>query len=149
MEVLKIVMASPCQPKATHFSCQLWKMEATKIHECEMRSLRNQTDKTQARLKTTLDGKVNKTRKNVNYGMRNWLSIERKFEIIEAYENGANFEKLSCDFGMHELTIRAIIRRKEEIKVSVRKDNETHVDNIHKSKLADEMEKLLISNKSK
>ena len=145
-------MASPCQPKATHFSCQLWKMEATKIHECEMRSLRNQTDKTQARLKTTLDGKVNKTRKNVNYGMRNWLSIERKFEIIEAYENGANFEKLSYDFDMHELTIRAIIRRKEEIKASVKKNmaNESYVDNIDiKSNLADEMKKLLISNKMK
>ena len=143
-------MASPYQSKATHFSCQLWQMEATNIHEHEMYSLRNQTDKTQAKLKMTLDGKVNKTRKNVNSGIRNWLSIERKFEIIEAYEKGANFEKLSCNFGMHELTIRAIIRRKEEIKASVRKNvaNKSNVDNNDsKSNLADELKKLLISNK--
>ena len=112
---------------------------------------RNQTDKTQAKHKT-VDGKINKTRKNVHHGIRNWLSIDRKLEIIEAYENNrANFATLSYDFGMHELTIRAIIRRKEEIKASVKKNiaNENYDDNIDKSKLADEMEKLLISNQSK
>ena len=112
---------------------------------------RNQTDKTQAKHKT-VDGKINKTRKNVHHGTRNWLSIDRKLEIIEAYENNrANFAKLSYDFGMHELTVRAIIRRKEEIKASVKKNiaNENYDDNIDKSKLADEMEKLLISNQSK
>ena len=111
---------------------------------------RNQTDKTQAKHKT-VDGKINKTRKNVQQGTRNWLSIDRKLEIIEAYENNrANFAKLSYDFGMHELTIRAIIRRKEEIKASVRKNvaNESNVDNNDsKSNLADDMKKLLISNK--
>ena len=119
--------------------------------------LRNQNDKTPANLKT-VEGKVSKTRKNVQlgigtFGMRsNWLSIGKKLEIIENYENGANFAKLTCDFGMHELTIRAIVRRKEEIKESVRKniENETYINNINKSKLADEMEKLLISkNESK
>ena len=119
--------------------------------------LRNQNDKTPANLKT-VEGKVSKTRKNVQlgigtFGMRsNWLSIGKKLEIIENYENGANLAKLSCDFGMHELTIRAIVRRKEEIKESVRKniENETYINNINKSKLADEMEKLLISkNESK
>ena len=111
---------------------------------------RNQTDKTQEKHKT-VDGKINKTRKNVQQGTRNWLSIDRKLEIIEAYENNrANFAKLSYDFGMHELTIRAIIRRKEEIKASVRKNvaNESNVDNNDsKSNLADDMKKLLISNK--
>ena len=119
--------------------------------------LRNQNDKTPANLKT-VEGKVSKTRKNVQlgigtFGMRsNWLSIGKKLEIIENYENGANFAKLTCDFGMHELTIRAIVRRKEEIKESVRKniENETYINNINKLKLADEMEKLLISkNESK
>ena len=118
---------------------------------------RNQNDKTPANLKT-VEGKVNKTRKNVQLGIgtfgirSNWLSIGKKLEIIENYENGANFAKLTCDFGMHELTIRAIVRRKEEIKESVRKniENETYINNINKSKLADEMEKLLISkNESK
>ena len=144
-------MASPYQSKATHFSCQLWQMEATNIHEHEMYSLRNQTDKTQAKHKT-VDGKINKTRKNVQQGTRNWLSIDRKLEIIEAYENNrANFAKLSYDFGMHELTVRAIIRRKEEIKASVKKNIATknYDDNIDKSKLADDMEKLLISNQCK
>ena len=119
--------------------------------------LRNQNDKTLANLKT-VEGKVSKTRKNVQLGIgtfgirSNWLSIGKKLEIIENYENGANFAKLSCDFGMHELTIRAIVRRKEEIKESVRKniENETYINNINKLKLADEMEKLLISkNESK
>ena len=119
--------------------------------------LRNQNDKTPANLKT-FEGKVSKTRKNVQlgigtFGMRsNWLSIGKKLEIIENYENGSNFAKLTCDFGMHELTIRAIVRRKEEIKESVRKniENETYINNIDKSKLADEMEKLLLSkNESK
>ena len=111
---------------------------------------RNQTDKTQEKHKT-VDGKINKTRKNVQQGTRNWLSIDRKLEIVEAYENNrANFAKLSYDFGMHELTIRAIIRRKEEIKASVRKNvaNESNVDNNDsKSNLADDTKKLLISNK--
>ena len=119
--------------------------------------LRNQNDKTPANLKT-VEGKVSKTRKNVQLGIgtfgirSNWLSIGKKLEIIENYENGANFAKLCCDFGMHELTIRAIVRRKEEIKESVRKniENETYINNINKLKLADEMEKLLISkNESK
>ena len=119
--------------------------------------LRNQNDKTLANLKT-VEGKVSKTRKNVQLGIgtfgirSNWLSIGKKLEIIENYENGANFTKLCCDFGMHELTIRAIVRRKEEIKESVRKniENETYINNINKLKLADEMEKLLISkNESK
>ena len=119
--------------------------------------LRNQNDKTLANLKT-VEGKVSKTRKNVQLGIgtfgirSNWLSIGKKLEIIENYENGANFAKLTCDFGMHELTIRAIVRRKEEIKESVRKniENETYINNINKLKLADEMEKLLISkNESK
>ena len=119
---------------------------------------RNQNDKTPANLKT-VEGKVSKTRKNVQLGIgrfgirNNWLiSIGKKLEIIENYENGVNFAKLSCDFGMNELTIRAIVRRKDEIKESVRKniENETYINNINKSKLADEMEKLLISkNKSK
>ena len=119
---------------------------------------RNQNDKSPANLKT-VDGKVSKTRKNVQLGIgrfgirNNWLiSIGKKLEIIENYENGVNFAKLSCDFGMHELTIRAIVRRKEEIKESVRKniENETYINNIDKSKLTDEMEKLLISkNESK
>ena len=118
---------------------------------------RNQNDKTPANLKS-VEGKVNKTRKNVQLGIgtfgirSNWLSIGKKLEIIENYENGVNFAKLSCDFGMNELTIRAIVRRKEEIKESVRKniENETYINNINKSKLADEMEKLLISkNESK
>ena len=107
---------------------------------------RDQTDKTQAKHKT-VDGKINKTRKT-----RNWLSIDRKLEIIEAYENNrANFAKLSYDFGMHELTVRAIIRKKEEIKASLKKNtaNENYDDNIDKSKLADDMEKLLISNQCK
>ena len=107
---------------------------------------RNQTDKTQEKHKT-VDGKINKTRKT-----RNWLSIDRKLEIIEAYENNrANFAKLSYDFGMHELTVRAIIRKKEEIKASVKKNiaTENYDDNIDKSKLADDMEKLLISNQCK
>ena len=67
-------------------------------------------------------------RKNVQLGIgrfgirNNWLlSIGKKLEIIENYENGVNFAKLSSDFGMHELTIRAIVRRKEEIKDSVKK----------------------------
>ena len=119
---------------------------------------RNQNDKTSANLKT-VEGKVSKTRKNVQLGIgrfgirNNWLiSIGKKLEIIENYENGVNFAKLSCDFGMNELTIRAIVRRKEEIKESVRKniENETYINNIDKSKLTDEMEKLLISkNESK
>ena len=53
---------------------------------------------------------------------------------------------------MHELPIRAIVQRKEEIKESVRKniENKTYINYINKLKLADEMEKLLISkNKSK
>ena len=95
---------------------------------------RNQNDKTPANLKT-VEGKVNKTRKNIQLGIgtfgirSNWLSIGKKLEIIENYEKGVNFAKLSCDFGMHELTIRAIVRRKEEIKESLRKniENETFV----------------------
>ena len=118
---------------------------------------RNQNDKNPANLKT-VEGKVSKTRKNVQLGIgtfgirSNWLSIGKKLEIIENYENGANFAKLTCDFGMHELTIRAVVRRKDEIKESVRKniENETFIKNINKCKLADEMEKLLISkNESK
>ena len=114
---------------------------------------RNQNDKTSANLKT-VEGKVSKTRKNVQLGIgrfgirNNWLiSIGKKLEIIENYENGVNFAKLSCDFGMHELTIRAIVRRKEEIKESLWKDieNDTYINNIDKLKLADEMEKLLIT----
>ena len=83
---------------------------------------------------------------------KNYSSLKTKVNEKENYENGANFAKLSCDFDMHELTIRAIVRRKEEIKESVRKniENETYINNINKSKLADEMEKLLISkNESK
>ena len=106
---------------------------------------RNQNDKNPANLKT-VEGKVSKTRKNVQLGIgrfgirNNWLiSIGKKLEIIENYENGVNFAKLSCDFGMHELTIRAIVRRKEEIKESLRKkiENGTFINNIDKLKLAD------------
>ena len=78
---------------------------------------------------------------------KNYSSLKTKVNKKENYEIGADFAKLTCDFGMHELTIRAIVRRKEEIKESVRKniENKTYINYINKLKLADEMEKLLIS----
>ena len=40
---------------------------------------------------------------------KNYSSLKTKVNEKENYENGANFAKLTCDFGMHELTIRAIV----------------------------------------
>ena len=40
---------------------------------------------------------------------KNYSSLRMKVNEKENYENGANFAKLSFDFGMHDLTIRAIV----------------------------------------
>ena len=71
-----------------------------------------------------------------------WINIQQKLQVIKMYENGDTYAKISRDMGLHELSIRAIVRKKTEIMASLEKNLSDWTSNV-----IDDMEKLSIKKK--